>query len=290
MKTKIFEIFINSGLTIKCQSKLKEYINFCLINNTDTVKFKTQKHHILPKSKKLPFYEYSDLNVNKWNLSVLTHENHYIAHSLLCEAIENFIISHAWRQMSNQKSFVQNKPKLIDIKLYSNLIFQYNMMNSKRMKKWCNTVDENGITNIQHNTAKRLVTMKNNIDEQGLNQFNKIAQKSANTMKTTILENGLTIYENNFIKSKKTMKDRDHSKGSKNPNAKQIKIFNHNNIIMFECFGNFKDICKLNNLPSNALKKSYKNGGSKIFNTRNAKVIANKNNNLMFIGWSAIVC
>jgi len=70
--------------------------------------------------------------------------------------------------------------------------------------------------------------------------------------------------------------------GDKNPNSKKIEIYNSNNELMFTCLGNFKEICKINNLPTASLGKSYRNNGHKIFQTK--KSLKNYDN---FVGWYA---
>jgi hypothetical protein len=76
--------------------------------------------------------------------------------------------------------------------------------------------------------------------------------------------------------------------GSNNPNAKVIKIYNKDNLLMFSCNGDFKETCKLHNLPFISLYKSYKNNGAKIYNSKRGKTEAVKKNNQEFIGWYAI--
>lgn len=68
--------------------------------------------------------------------------------------------------------------------------------------------------------------------------------------------------------------------GSKNPNAKIIKIYNNKDEVVYKCHGNFKKICKENNLPLHALIYSYENSGKKIY--------LKKNNDSLFKGWYAI--
>lgn len=104
MKNKIIEIFESSNLDIASYEYLEEYVDFCLENNK-YVKGETAHHHILPKSKNLPFTEYSDIKVkNKWNGVYLTFANHYKAHYMLTKAINHYSINFAFIQMHNKDS------------------------------------------------------------------------------------------------------------------------------------------------------------------------------------------
>jgi hypothetical protein len=82
--------------------------------------------------------------------------------------------------------------------------------------------------------------------------------------------------------------NKDKINGPNNPNAKIINIYNKYNQLMFSCNGNFKEICKLNNLPFISLYKSYRNNGEKIYKTKRGENEAIKKNNVKFIGWYAI--
>jgi hypothetical protein len=75
---------------------------------------------------------------------------------------------------------------------------------------------------------------------------------------------------------------------SNNPNAKEILIYNKDGKIMFTCLGNFKTICKSNNLPFASLSNSYRNNGLKIYNSKIGIINAKKLNNEEFIGWYAM--
>ncbi len=50
-----------------------------------------------------------------------------------------------------------------------------------------------------------------------------------------------------------------------NPKAKIIEIYDSNNSLKFTCNGNFKLVCKENNLPTSQLIKSYSNNGTPIW-------------------------
>lgn len=77
-------------------------------------------------------------------------------------------------------------------------------------------------------------------------------------------------------------------KGCKNHAAKIINIFDSSDNLIFRCVGNFKETCKLNGLPLNALKMSYSSNGSKIYNSKQGVNYANENNLEQYINWYAI--
>lgn len=77
--------------------------------------------------------------------------------------------------------------------------------------------------------------------------------------------------------------------GSANGRAKQINIYNSNDEIMFECHGNFKQICEYNNLPTSSLSNSYRNNGKKIMISQRKCDITRYTNDgrIIFKGWYA---
>jgi len=71
--------------------------------------------------------------------------------------------------------------------------------------------------------------------------------------------------------------------GSDNPNKKIIDIFNSNDEIVFTCDGNFKSVCKSNNLPFATLSRSYRNNGTRLFTSK----LPMNLENLKFKNWYA---
>jgi len=60
---------------------------------------------------------------------------------------------------------------------------------------------------------------------------------------------------------------------------------------MNNCFGNFKHICNLYDLPFTALSNSYRNDGALIYTNINKSTLSRLKNILMyntFVGWYAI--
>lgn len=111
---------------------LDKYIDFCILNhNPDLIK--GVNHHILSRT---IFPEYENFKENNWNLSRLTHHNHYIAHALLFKSINHITIGYAWYGMNN-KDFVSDKDtpiELIGPELYEELILKRNKICSENSK------------------------------------------------------------------------------------------------------------------------------------------------------------
>ena len=66
-----------------------------------------------------------------------------------------------------------------------------------------------------------------------------------------------------------------------------LKIYYYG--VRSKCHGNFSTICKLNNLPSNALTNSYQNEGIPIYNNLNKRINTRLINNgdIKYKGWYA---
>lgn len=76
-----------------------------------------------------------------------------------------------------------------------------------------------------------------------------------------------------------------------NSNSKQIIIYDNDNNIKFKTFGNFRSICKDNNLPYGPLMDSYKNNSKPIYQQLNNRTISQlkNNNSFQFVGWYAMM-
>lgn len=79
--------------------------------------------------------------------------------------------------------------------------------------------------------------------------------------------------------------------GENSINAKNIQIYDANDILMFDCYGNFSKICKENKLPQQALYRSYHNFGEKIYQDLDQRSITKlKNKNFyQYKGWYALL-
>lgn len=147
MKQKI-EQELNK-LDVKSEKYLREYIDFCIDNsnkdNYDCV------HHILPKSKSLPFVDYSKLSKTQWNASYLSYKNHFIAHYLLVMAIKHKSISFAFTAMKN-KDIKNGRIDEETIEQFSSeydkLKKEYSKFISKEFKDKVVVIDENNKTII----------------------------------------------------------------------------------------------------------------------------------------------
>jgi len=97
MKEKIVKHLLT--LNVINESKVYEYVEFCLSNKLPQKQQYAAHHHILPKA---IFSEYKNIkSFNNWNGVYLSYKNHYIAHSILVQGINNTSIIGAWRGMNN---------------------------------------------------------------------------------------------------------------------------------------------------------------------------------------------
>lgn len=157
----------------------------------------------------------------------------------------------------------------------------WNNNNEKRLKTVL-TPNENGITIAEIGSQNMRNTRMNKIDENGLNDF-QVAGINHSIRMNTVLENGETEAKRRGKIISSTRKERGLAKGSKNPTAKKINIYNEKDELMFECHGNFKDVCSKNNLPFTSLANSYKNDCRKLYIT----CLPNNKEYIPFTGWYA---
>lgn len=126
------------------EEKINEYVDFCISNNIEKKKGLTESHHILPKAKSM-FPEYKNLKENVWNCTNLTLENHYIAHSILAEALNDKAVIYAWNRT---RISTKDDDILIAAKLYRELREKHieivKKTSSKANKNKVDVIDENG--------------------------------------------------------------------------------------------------------------------------------------------------
>ena len=203
MQEKILNEFLNSNIKIKSEERLKEYITFCISKNIgEHIVFKTSHHHILPK--KL-FKQYKDLKENTWNGTYLLHKDHYYAHWLMTEAINDYSQLFAFTGM-HCKDF--KKGKLEEKDLIPDDEFQKKIEEKNKAHSiYQQTVLENGLTNSQMNSKKGVEVRKNKINpETGLNSYQEMGKKISNYFLTINPETGITYGEERSIKAAETMK------------------------------------------------------------------------------------
>jgi len=165
MKNRILNEFLHSNLKIKSLKKLEEYVIFCLENNVKKkVKYETAYHHVLPKAKGLPFLKYADLSVHDWNGVYLKHGDHYNAHYLLTEAIDNYSILFAFYKMNNvnlAKGLI-NEKDLIEKEKFEKIAIDIAKNNAK-LKKERYTKDSISIKKMIDTRKKEFIDEKGNI-------------------------------------------------------------------------------------------------------------------------------
>ncbi len=184
-------------LAVKNEEKLIEYVDFCINNNKIShIKRQTENHHILLKS---IFDEYSDLSEFVWNSTHLTYEDHYIAHSLLAEAVNHNSVIYAWRNMNSQNNKINLGEDIVGSERYSALRkLHYDI-----------------VSQLPHltNRSKETIQKRNDTmsvpDENGVTEFQRNGQKISKSLKES--DNLKTIFlhgEGNFMYNKITVKER----------------------------------------------------------------------------------
>jgi hypothetical protein len=146
LKHKILQEFLNSDIKIISQEKLEQYIEYCIYNNKiNNIKYETSHHHILPNAL---FGKYKDLKENSWNGTHLLYSDHYYAHWLLTEAIDDYGQLSAFCAMHNKdmKLGKINETDLIPLKEFQEKMKERNKMLSEERSK----IMSDGRTRAQH--------------------------------------------------------------------------------------------------------------------------------------------
>jgi len=106
-------------------------------------------------------------------------------------------------------------------------------------------------------------------------------------MTSTVEANGLTIAQNKSIKSAKTTKKTGILKGSNNANSNVVKVFDSKGKLKHTFFGDFTEGSRILNLPTTALKNSYRND-THIYSTKIGRTRAKNSGFEKYIGWYAV--
>ena len=207
---QIMDIFINSEIDIKCLIKLRRYIDFCIENDLKRkVKGTSSHHHILPASKNMPFYTYSNLRENRWNGTHLTYANHYYAHWLLYEAINHHSVVFSFCAMHYQ-DFTLNRIEEKD--LLSPEIVQECMENrSQHFIAWLYAIGDDGLTNLERK-SKNIVLSEETLKKMSNRMSGKnnivyipgVVEKIQETKSTTFID-GKNMHTVSAERAAKTM-------------------------------------------------------------------------------------
>ena len=238
---------------LKQQTKYsRTYLKICT-NAQNNNRFKLKKleenyvyyenHHILPKSL---FPEFKDLKENHWNGVLLTPKEHFICHFLIMKHYKLLNYKHGIIKMSYALRILQNGNK------YNSKIYENIKLNLSRSK------ESNEKTSISLKGRKRPQKVKEAISK-GQQTMSDEAKKQKG-LKCSLAKLGKKQSPAHLEANRNCKK----ASGAEHGSAKTIQIFNKENVIMFECNGNFKKVCVENDLPFSALKSSYQNKGTSI--------------------------
>ncbi len=168
-KSQILDKFNDSTIKIKSLKMLEKYIYFCFDKNQKTkIKSKTSYHHILPNKS---FPEFSNLKDFPWNGTHLMYSDHYYAHWLLTEAIDDFSQLFAFCAMHN-KDLKLGRIQESDLILPK--MFQEKMEErSIKHIEWYNNSDNTQKINNQIRKRKKTVNSKEWKETKGKEQIKK---------------------------------------------------------------------------------------------------------------------
>lgn len=227
--------------------------------------YKNHYDNLIEKAKKRSLTGYSErhhiipksfggLNV-KENIVKLTHREHFIAHLLLYKMeqckFNKFKMLKACIMMSGKEIY--------NSKLFAQARIEFASKQSKLMKRITKFKDKGfwTIKRREYVSRQKVILYK---DKNNHPMFGKMHSEKSKLL--------------NEIS-----------------NSLHIKIFNDNNELMFESFGNFKKFCEENNLPFKSLKQSYQTcGNKKLYCSYNGKRSSPPRNKEFeqFRGWYAM--
>ena len=301
----INDMYYSSSKIIK--KIIKEYGNF--FEKTILKEFKTRKEAIL--------YEvllhnkfYVDSNEEFYNIVKQTSSKFDTTGYIFINGVK---ISSYNYKLSDEKYHSYNKISLKDV---NNIRYYIDIDDPIRFEKGLSGLSSGTVPVLNEKTGKFHIINKSDYDNKKhkSSNYNKVPVEDSEGNRflaelsderyisgelTSVHKNKVICKDannNTFYIDKEEFKQREYVginkwniNKEKNPNAKTINIFNNNNEIEFNCNGDFKEICKKNNLPFISLARSYRNGGNKIYHTKRGYNEALKKGNEKFIGWYALV-
>ncbi len=278
IKSKLLE------LDVIDENLLNDYIDFCIDNNEHRkILYTTAIHHILPKS---IFPEFKSLKINKWNSTHLTHDKHYIAHSILAKAIYNNKIIYAWNRLNN----ILDNSKYIDESVYKELCESFAKIAGKH---WINTIpilDDGKI--IRKNKEDILCTDKILFKDVKLvkNRDNEIVWVNIEDIDDNYIH--LMKDKNHTSKTKEkisnTRINNGTAKGSNNPRTKLFEIYNSSGELVASVCDNLRKFAKEFGIPFGSIQKALSKTDGILYKnaTRQSDIsILKRNNTYQFKDW-----
>lgn len=148
-----------------------------------------------------------------------------------------------------------------------------------------------GLKFTKEHKLKMSISNKNKSKEAREKISKRVSEEWANMSEEKYKQKCKAISESLKGKPQPEWKKQKQSKrmsGASNSTAKHIIIYNKKDEVMFECKGNFKQVCDENKLPHNSLRKSHTNNGERILQTNRSLLMAKKKGWERCEGWYAI--
>lgn len=299
---------------------VEDYVSFCINNSLEKhIPFKTENHHILPKS---IFVEFEDLKAHKWNSALLSLEHHYEAHYKL--GLISDELSLGWYYMNNKTKDVplteehkNNYAKLR--KAAIKIVSAKNRGKNRTPKQKKKLVEASKLKNWEDIGNKISETKKAKYEI--YNSKDELIHKCTGNLRKYLKDNflpsvfmisykkeGLPIYKTKASINASKAEDVKKFKGwycVKNGLKKENHVFNNsvgaksfkytildeNNIEIYKVEYGLAKFCKDNNLPFQQLRVSLKTGKplySEDYPNNIKSRIVNSKHYKKYYGWKII--
>lgn len=247
----------NTNKYINCyfniiEKALKEQRVKCNKNSTSYIYY--EAHHILPKS---IYPDYKSFKEHSWNKVLLTPKEHFICHLLILKHYQHEGDIRSEQKMS-RAIFKMNLEGKYNSRVYSST--KLNLTCSEETKeKLRNLYKGKSLTEIHGEEKAKEIKLKIQLNTP------KTKQKWS---------------ENRRLKYQ--------TKEVVNSCAIRINIYNYDDNLVYQTYGDFKETCEKYNLPFTPLYNSYHQNGKKLFKTNQSKASLKDKTLLKYEGWYAI--
>lgn len=279
----------------KCNLKLTSYgsfEDFCKDNKLPLTTFRNSYYNggrpiFLAKDRKTYAAKNDYENYIGWYALYSYEENHTLEHYQQLVEIEKQKDNE--RRQNISKRFNGNKNNFKDIKIYNSdreCVYEVD----EAFLDFCevNNLPKSALWNSHAKGGLPIFQTKYGKSRAIKNGLEKYIGWYATSNNNHTQEEYELLVKNIVSEDEKVQSKKSNKMSGSMRNAKKINIYNSDGTLMFETKGDFKNVCKENNLPYDALGVSHRNNGKFIFQSKTAQTKAIKNGLEKYIGWYAV--